>query len=178
MTLQQWVNAGPDEGAVHALLGRVAQQLPIATIDEVWVFPTRRTSEGESTVIVAAAFDANDERRRVFTFRFVVTRDRRGAATVREHADEFGSAPSHAIARVIEGVLRRLGDDAEVPPKGRAIGGEAERWREWVVELGAGEGTRAGAGEGTHAQAGAGAGEGTHAQAGAGSVGRAVAGEG
>lgn len=136
MRPRQWVNAGPDEGAVPALLARIAQQLPAASIDEVWVFPTRRVSDGESTVIVIAAFDRSDERRRVFAFRFVVSRNRRGAATVRESSDEFGSAPSHAIVRVIEGVLRRLGDDAEVPPNGRAIGGDETAWWEWVVELG------------------------------------------
>jgi hypothetical protein len=137
MRPQQWVNAGPDEGASRALVERITRQLPVAAIDEVWLFPTRRVSEGESTVVVAAAFDPNDdERRRVFAFRFVVTRDRRGVASVRELGDEYGSAPSFAIARVIEGVLRRLGDDAEVPPHGRAIAGDEAAWRAWIVELG------------------------------------------
>jgi hypothetical protein len=136
MKPQQWVNAGPDEGALHALVGRIARALPIAAIDEVWVFPTRRITEGESTVAVVAAFDENDERRRVCAFRFVVSRNRRGEASVQEFADEFGSAPSHAIARVIEGVLRRLGDDAEVPPHGQQIRGARETWEQWVREMG------------------------------------------
>jgi hypothetical protein len=139
MRPQQWVNTGPDEGAPFALLGLVAAQLPAAAIDEVWLFPTRRTAEGESTVVVAAAFHEDDERRRVITYRFVVTRNNRGAAKVREQCFEYGSAPSHAIVRVIEGVLRRLGDDAEVPPHGRSIAGDEQQWRAWLRQLGAPE---------------------------------------
>jgi hypothetical protein len=139
MRPQQWVNTGPDEGAPFALLGRIAAHLPASALDEVWLFPTRRTAEGESTVVVAAAFHEDGERRRVITYRFIVTRNNRGAAKVREQCFEFGSAPSHAIVRVIEGVLRRLGDDAEVPPHGRSIAGDEEEWRAWLLQLGAPE---------------------------------------
>lgn len=137
MRPQQWVNTGPDEGASFALLARIEAKIPPAAIDEVWLFPNRRTSEGDSTVIVAAAFDENSDRRRVVTFRFVVIRNNRGAAKIREQSFEYGSAPSNAIVRVIEGVLRRLGDETEVPPHGRSIQGDVGRWSAWLAELGA-----------------------------------------
>jgi hypothetical protein len=132
---QQWVNAGPDEGAADALLGRVAAAIAIASIDEVWVFPARRVVEGESVVVVVSTFEAEPERRRVLTFRFTIARNKRGVASVTERGGEHGSAPAPAIPRVIEGVLRRLGDDVEVAPHGRAIRGDAERWEALLEEV-------------------------------------------
>jgi hypothetical protein len=136
MKPQQWLNTGaPDAGSIAALLERAAARVAADAIDEVWVFPSRRVAEGDSTVLVIAAFDDELDRRRVITFRFIVSRSRRGAASVREIASEHGSAPTDALPRVIEGVLRRLGDDAAVPPHGNAIGGSADRWAEMVARL-------------------------------------------
>jgi len=135
MTVQRWVNAGPDEGAPAALIGRVLGKLAVRTIDEVWVFPLRRIATGESIVIVVSTFEAEPERRRLCTFRYTIVRNQRGVAKVTEQAGEHGSAPASALPRVIEGVLRRLGDDAAVPPHGRSIAGADERWRELVEEL-------------------------------------------
>lgn len=56
MTTAKWVNTGPDEGALAALLGRIAQRIPVDSIDELWIFPTRRAQGVESTVIVISAF--------------------------------------------------------------------------------------------------------------------------
>jgi hypothetical protein len=135
MTLQRWVNAGPDEGAPAALLARVPQKLPVRSIDEVWVFPLRKVTDGESIVIVVSTFEPEPERRSVCTFRFTIVRNARGVAKVTERAGEHGSAPATALPRLIEGVLRRLGDDAAVPPHGRSVAGLEERWAELMAEL-------------------------------------------
>jgi hypothetical protein len=137
MNQRQWVNTGPDHGALPALLERVAQRVPVASMDEVWVFPYRRVADGDSVVCVITTFDDDPDRRRVCTFRFTIARNNRGVATVQENAGEHAIAPTSAIPRVIEGVLRRLGDDAAVPPHGRQIGGDADRWLSWLQELGA-----------------------------------------
>jgi hypothetical protein len=138
MNQRQWVNTGPDHGALPALLDRVAQRVPVSSMDEIWVFPYRRVADGDSVVCVITTFDDDADRRRVCTFRFTIARNNRGIATVQEDAGEHAVAPANAISRVIEGVLRRLGDDAAVPPHGRQIGGDAERWLRWLLELGAG----------------------------------------
>jgi hypothetical protein len=137
MSTPQWVNAGPDAGALHALLERVPPHVPVEAIDEVWVFPTRRISEGESTVVVVSAHDEPADHRRVLTFRFLVSRDRRGNASVREFADEHGTAPASAVHRLVDGVLRRLGDDAAQPPAAIPIRGADSAWHEWLRSLGA-----------------------------------------
>ena len=137
-TAPQWVNAGPDEGALHALLQRLSAELPVREIDQLWLFPTRRAGGIESTVVVAAAFDADDaDRRTVITAHFTVTRDKKGRAQVSDRMLEHGVAPDSAVPRVVEGVLRRLGDEVgKEAPRHVELGGDADAWWSLIEELG------------------------------------------
>ena len=139
-TPAKWVNTEPDAGATHALLERLAQSIPPSGIDEVWIFPTRRIAIGESTVFVIAARAEAEDRSRVITARYAVTRSNKGVATVQEKIDEHGTAPAGAVARIVQGVLRRMGEEGEQPPRAEKIEGESARFWGLVVELG-GEGT-------------------------------------
>ena len=136
MSTAQWANIGDDPGALHALVERVTEHASVSTIDYLWLFPSRRIAIGESIVIVIAAFDEDAERRRVSTAHFTVARNRKGAATVTARFDEHGSAPVGAVPRIVQGVLRRLGEDMEASPREEPIGGQQERWDELIVELG------------------------------------------
>lgn len=146
MTTAQWVNTGPDEAALPALLGRIAQHIPVDSIDELWIFPTRRAQGVESTVIVVSAFCSSpqdavtgtgadvgtgaadqQDRRRVNTAHFTATRDRKGHATVEEKIELHAVAPADAAGRVVEGVIRRLDDNLALPRSER-IAGDATRW--------------------------------------------------
>lgn len=134
---QKWVNAGPDEGALHALLDRIVEHIPREQIDVLWIFPTRIAGGVESTVIVIAAFDADAERRTVATAHFRVTRDRRGRASVALQMQEHGTAPIGATQRVVDGVLRRLGDEVgREAPRRVEITGDAPAWWELYAEVG------------------------------------------
>ncbi len=125
----KWVNAGPDEGALHALLAHVAQRVPHERIDVLWIFPPRVAGSVESTVVVIAGFDADAERRTVATAHFRVSRDRRGRATVDLQMQEHGTAPVGATQRVVDGVLRRLGDEVgREAPRRVEIAGNAGAW--------------------------------------------------
>jgi hypothetical protein len=130
-----WANIGEDAGAPHALLARVAEQVPIALIDQLWIFPPRRIAAGESTVVVVGAFD-DEDRRRVITGRFTVLRNRRGEAAVSATFDEHGTALNAAIPRIIQGVLRRLGEDPAAEPQHVAINGRQQQWDSLLLELG------------------------------------------
>ncbi len=135
--ISQWVNLA-DEGALHSLLQRLTARVAVAAIDALWIFPTRRASGVESTVVVLAVFEPGaPERRRVGAVRWLVTRDRKARATVQEEIYEYATAPADALARVVEGVVRRLGDDATQPPRAESINGEPERWRALLRALGA-----------------------------------------
>ena len=137
-TMQKWINAGPDDGALHALLARVAERVPPSLMDALWIFPTRMAAGAESTVIVVASFDETDpERRTIATAHFRVTRDKRGKATVAFTMQEHGSAPVGATQRVVDGVLRRLGDEVgKEAPRHVELDGAESAWRELIVESG------------------------------------------
>jgi hypothetical protein len=136
MSTAQWANIGEDPGALHALLERVLHEMPVDVVDYVWIFPARRIAVGESFVVVVGAFDDDPARRRVITARFTVARNRKGVATVNARFDEHGAAPSDAVPRIVQGVLRRLGEDLEAEPRAEQIGGSSERWDALIVELG------------------------------------------
>lgn len=135
-TPAKWANTEPDAGAPHALLERLAQRVPPTAIDEIWIFPTRRIAIGESTVFVVAASQEDPERRRVITARYAVSRSNKGVATVQEKIDEHGTAPVSAVTRIIQGVLRRMGEEGEQQPRTVPIERDLERWWTLVEELG------------------------------------------
>jgi hypothetical protein len=132
----KWANTEPDAGSPHALLERLGRNLPSTAIEDIWLFPTRPVAAGESTVFVVAAITDDPERRRVITARYTVTRDRKGVATVQEQLDEHGTAPAAAVARIVQGVLQRMGEEGEQPPRAERIGRDAERWWALFEELG------------------------------------------
>jgi hypothetical protein len=128
----------PQHPAILAALEELARQTPVETIDELWLFPTRRLGTIESTVLVASAFVEGDEaRRRVLTIHHTV-RSVAGSKKplVQQTAAEHGVAPAERIARLVDGVLRRLDEElAALPPRAVKIGGVGERWGELLSEL-------------------------------------------
>jgi hypothetical protein len=132
----QWANIGEDAGALHALLQRITGRIALPLIDYIGIFPPRRVAAGDSIVIVIGVFDDDPARRRVHTACFTIARDRRGRATISERFDEHGSAPEAALHRVVQGVLRRLGEDADASPREEAIAGSTEAWQRLITELG------------------------------------------
>jgi hypothetical protein len=133
----QWVNTQPDAGALHALLLTLPGRIAVKDIDELWIFPTRKIAIGESTVVVLSLFDEDAERRRVMTARFTVSRDKKGVARVQDRLDEYGTAPLEAVARVVDGAVRRLGEDIEQPPRNEKLEGSTDAWHALLIDLGA-----------------------------------------
>jgi hypothetical protein len=136
MITRKWVNTEADDGALPALLERVADRIGPGAIDELWIFPTRRSASVESTVLVVSAFHDDGDRRRVWTAHFTIVRDGRGRPTVSERLEEHATAPTDALPRIVEGVVRRLGDDAARPPRATAIAGDVVRWADAIRALG------------------------------------------
>jgi hypothetical protein len=157
MTTAKWANTENDEGALPVLLQRMEKYLPADSLDALWIFPTRRAGSAESTVVVAACRDPEDDRRLVYTAHFTVLRDRKGRATVEERLQEHARAPAEALSRVVAGVVRRLGDEAAHPPRHEAIDGEVAAFDALIRALGgrpAERGEKGGAVEGSGQPAG------------------------
>lgn len=90
----------------------VAEQLPPAEVDGVWVFaPIRRATREWGTAVVSRV---DGERRRIYTARYALAvrgKERgRFEATVRE----VGSGPVEALGRLLQEAQRRIDDDT--PP--------------------------------------------------------------
>jgi hypothetical protein len=127
-----WLSAGVDAGGVPSLLERLATTVPPDSIDELWLFPTRRLSGYESTVIVLSRYTDETDRRRVETVHFKATRNKRGEAQVETVLEDHAVAPADRLTRVIDGVLRRLGDELSAAPRAVRISGDVERWHALV----------------------------------------------
>jgi hypothetical protein len=136
MSSAQWANIGDDEGALHALLQRVPDQVAVEQVDFIWIFPPRRVASGDSIVVVVAAYDEDEARRRVITVHYTVARNKKGAATVTTRFAEHGVAPAEAVPRIVQGVLRRMGEDALGEPRAEQIVRSARRWDALIVDLG------------------------------------------
>jgi hypothetical protein len=118
-----------DAASIAAIAEKLAEQIDVTTIEELWLFPTRRVSGVESTVF-ALALHGEDEMRRVLTAHVRAIRNKRGEPTLEFKIDEHASAPAERLPRVIEGVLRRLSDDfASTPPSHALLNGSAEKWQ-------------------------------------------------
>jgi len=123
-----------------APLEALARVLPPQSIDELWIFPPRRIGPGQSTVVVASVMEAPApnqeapvERRRIFTARFTLVRGTRVPELHQEMTEE-GSAPAQLVARVVDGVVRRLDDEPE-PPRYARIDGRAEAWAALLASI-------------------------------------------
>lgn len=128
--------SGPESGHLGAHLRRLAERVETASVDRLWIFPTRRVAGAFSTVIVLAAFDDQDDRRRVLTAHFTVRVDKRGRLDTHMVLAEHGAAPADRVGRVVDGVLRRLDEDLlATPPHAARIAGDAARWAELADAL-------------------------------------------
>ena len=133
-----WLTGRADTGGVPALLERLATSVPPESIDELWLFPTRRVQGIESTVLVLARYTDEADRRRVETVHFKATRNKRGEASVDTQLEDHAIAPADRLTRVIDGVLRRLGDDLAATPRAARISGDPLRWEALIESFASG----------------------------------------
>ena len=135
MTAPTWLTGKADGGSLPVLLESLAPRVDVTTIDELYVFPTRRVQGVESTVFVFSVHEP-EERRRVITAHLRATRNKRGEPTIETKLDEHATTPPERIPRVIEGVLKRLSEDfAATPPSHCRIDRSPERWHALIEQL-------------------------------------------
>lgn len=114
---------------LQALLLALAERVPVERMDQLWIFPPRQAKRTETGLVVAAAFNGADDRRRVVTGRYVARKQDKGPDQIEQIFLEHAVAPADRIPTVIDGVVRRLDDDlAAIPPRHERIGGEVQEW--------------------------------------------------
>ena len=132
------MSTAPLTEAARQLLRELPATVPVARIDRVWLFAPREVAGKESGLLVLSLLPEGEEdgsQRRVVTIRYEAERTR-GRLRRTDTVAEQGSAPAERIPRLIEGVLRRLRDEAAEPVT-HAIGGVPDRWHAWLATLGA-----------------------------------------
>ena len=135
MSAPSWLTGKADAASLPALLEGLPPRIDVTSIDEMYVFPTRRVQGVESTVFVFSLHDAHDMRR-VLTAHLRATRNKRGEPAIETKVDDHATAPADRIPRVIEGVLKRLSEDfAATPPSHCSINRDAERWKQLIEQL-------------------------------------------
>lgn len=134
MTAPSWLTGKADAASLPALMEKLATQIDVTTIDELFLFPTRRFAGTESTVFVLSIHDHEDQRQ-VVTAHTRATRNKRGEPTIETKLDEQAILAVDRIPRVIEGVLKRLSDDFATPPSTARIDRSTERWNQVIDVL-------------------------------------------
>ena len=124
---------GLPDAPLFALLRTLAEEITVERIDRVWIFPPRRIEAGETAVVIVTAFPVTDDgRRRVYAAHYTALDD------VEEHrlvVDEYGTAPSDRVGRLVEEVVERIKDGPPEAPRSARIGGDEGRWDETLHQL-------------------------------------------
>lgn len=126
----------PVSAPLARLLAEVPSLVPIDRLDRAWIFPPRRHGDLETGLVVLSLLGegaGTEAPREVMTVRY---EHRAGAG--KKGADErssasHGWAPAERVSRVIDGVLRRLGETGE-DPEVVEVAGDAAAWQRFVEE--------------------------------------------
>jgi hypothetical protein len=96
----------------------VAQVIPPAEVDAVWVFaPLRREANEWGTAVVSRV---EGERRRIYTARYILAIKGKERGKFQTTIQEVGTGPTEVLTRVLQEAERRSDDEhppTEVPPE-------------------------------------------------------------
>jgi hypothetical protein len=114
---------GPQEARAAApgwdrLAQAVAEVVPPAEVDAVWIFsPVRRESREWGTAVLSRV---DGERRRIYTARYVLAVKGKERGKFESTIQEVGIGPLEVLARVLQEAQRRIDDEhppISVPPE-------------------------------------------------------------
>jgi hypothetical protein len=113
----------------------LAERLGAESLDRVWIFPPRVRGRKEWGLVAASRFHPEAaERRLLFTAPYTAERTGQGPV-VESSLSEEGEAPPDRFPRVMNGVVRRSGEDVG-EPREVEIGGDPQRFQDLIEELG------------------------------------------
>jgi hypothetical protein len=137
MTAHADLGASGDPGVPEAMprvLIRLRDQLGIPSIDRLWIFPPVRKGRREQGLVAVSTFlDDTEDRRSMVTVAYVAEHTGRGV-TVTPSLTREGDAPPDRFPGVIDGVVRRSGDELG-EPREVEIDGSAARFEELLEEF-------------------------------------------
>lgn len=126
----------------------IADSIPAASIDELWVFPPLPDRDIACEFVVLVCFDGGQDRRRILTshvdaeFADPESEEFELVQRVREQ----GTAPQRYISDIPDRLLGRLAEAGT--PEVIEVGGRAEAWEAALAQLADGNGNGKGNGNG------------------------------
>ena len=107
------MTAAPDSGWAR-LAGAVAEVVPPAEVDGVWVFsPLRREGREWGTAVLSRV---DGERRRIYTARYMLAIKGKERGKFEATVQEVGSGPVTALAQLLQDTRKRIDDDQPPTP--------------------------------------------------------------
>lgn len=120
--------------AIPRVLIRVRELLGVQSIDRMWIFPPVRRGRREQGLVAVSTFvDEVEDRRSMVTVAYVAEHTGKGV-TVTPTLTREGEAPPDRFPGVIEGVVRRSGDELG-EPREVEIDGVPARFEELLEEF-------------------------------------------
>jgi hypothetical protein len=111
------MTGSPDTGWAR-LAGAVAELVPPAEVDGVWVFsPMRREGREWGTAVLSRV---DGDRRRIYTARYMLAIKGKERGKFEATVQEVGSGPLTALAQLLQDTRKRIDDEqppAAVPPE-------------------------------------------------------------
>jgi hypothetical protein len=106
----------PGKGAGwERLASKVAEAIPAASIDGLWVFPVLRQDQREwGTAVLTCVEGVEGERRRIYTARYMLQVKGKERGKFEASVEEVGSGPVEQLPTLLNDVHKRTDD--EVPP--------------------------------------------------------------
>jgi hypothetical protein len=105
------MTGAPDSGWTR-LAGAVAEVVPPAEVDGVWVFsPLRREGREWGTAVLSRV---DGDRRRIYTARYMLAIKGKERGKFEATVQEVGSGPLTALAQLLQDTRKRIDD--EQPP--------------------------------------------------------------
>lgn len=127
--------AKDDPGVPEALprtLIRLRDRLGIESIDRLWIFPPVRRGRREQGLVAVSTFQPGEERRSMVTVAYNAEHTGKGV-TVEPTFTREGEAPADRFPPVMQGVVRRAGNDAD-EPREVVIDASPEKFEELMEE--------------------------------------------
>lgn len=119
--------------ALPRILRHIRDEVGVERIDRLWIFPPLRNGRREKGLVAVSRFLDEGERRRVLTVSYQA--ERSGLELrVEPSVSEEGDAPPELLPRVMEGVVRRAGEE-HADPRMVEVEGSAESFEAVLDEL-------------------------------------------
>lgn len=125
-----------DPGVPEALprtLQHLRREIGAERVDRLWIFPPLKNGRRERGLVTASLYLDEGERRRVITLAYLAVRSGL-ELEVRPTLSEEGDAPPELLPRVMEGVVRRAGEN-QADARQVVLEGDPEAFRALLEEF-------------------------------------------